>query len=59
VVILAWWNIQMQRNNWFFEHKRFSFKGWKEGFVLDVTMLMHRVKSSIVDSLYSWLNTFM
>jgi hypothetical protein len=59
VVILASWNIWKQRNNWIFEDKRESFKGWKVGFVLDITMLRHRVKWSTADSLSSWISSFL
>jgi hypothetical protein len=45
VIILACWNIWEQTNHWIFQHKRPSLRGWKSGFVLDVTMLKHRVKS--------------
>jgi hypothetical protein len=57
MIILACWNIWKQRNHWIFRHMRPSFKGWKIGFVLDVTMLKHRVKISLANNLSSWLSS--
>jgi hypothetical protein len=51
VVILAYWCIWKQRNDWIFKGFKPSFRGWKASFCFEVTLLKHRVKPSNVDSL--------
>lgn len=55
VLILACWNIWKQRNGWIFKNIRPSFRGWKAGFVSDMTLLMHRLKRSVVPFVDLWL----
>jgi hypothetical protein len=59
VVILSYWNIWKQRNDWIFKAIRPTFKAWKKGFFLDVSLLKHRVKPSIAQSLSSWLDSLL
>jgi hypothetical protein len=40
-----------------FKQIRPTFIGWKAGFFQDITMLMHRVKSSVTDNLVLWLDS--
>jgi hypothetical protein len=55
VTIMACWNIWKYRNDRTFKLIRPTFRGWKAGFFHDITMLKHRVKSSVADNLASWL----
>ena len=59
VTILACWNIWKQRNDKIFKFIRPSFRAWKAGFVLDVSMLKHRVKQCTVPVLSSWLDNLL
>ena len=56
IVILACWNIWKQRNGFIFKETLPSFRGWKAGFFLDITMLGHRVKDINKSRLSSWLD---
>ena len=57
VVILAAWNIWKQRNEAVFQNVLPSFRGWKRGFLHDITMLMHRVKVAHLHQYSSWIDT--
>ena len=56
VVILACWNIWKQRNGLIFKDILPTFRGWKSGFVHDITLLLHRVKRSVHPLLSSWID---
>ena len=55
IVILSCWCIWKQRNGWIFKGIAPSFRGWKAIFFQEVTMLKHRVKQSVADSISLWL----
>ena len=57
VVILACWNICKQRNCFIFEGITPTFRRWKAVFLLDTSLLRHRVKASVLETLSSWLNS--
>ena len=59
VVILACWNIWKQRNGKIFEDERPSFAGWKRGFVHDISMLEHRIKSKHKQALIAWIGSLL
>ena len=59
IVTLACCNIWKQRNGWIFNNVPASFRGWKAGFVVDVTMLKHRVKAKLVPFLSSWIDNLL
>ena len=56
IVILACWNIWKQRNGYIFKETLPTFRSWKAGFFVDVTLLRHRVKDSVKPLLSSWLD---
>ena len=57
VVILACWNIWKQRNAMIFEGERPSFRGWKRGFIHDISMLEHRIKRKFISLLVAWIGS--
>lgn len=59
IVILACWNIWRQRNNKIFKGMGPTFKAWKAGFVQDVSLLKHRIKSSKVAVLSNWIDNLL
>jgi hypothetical protein len=56
IVFLACWNFWKQRNDKIFKGVQPTFRAWKAKFVLDVTLLKHRVKACSVNNLSSWLD---
>jgi hypothetical protein len=48
-------HLETERNDWTLKLIRPTFRGWKDGFFHDITMLKHTVKSSVADNLASWL----
>jgi hypothetical protein len=59
VVIIALWHIWKQRNEAIFQGIMPSFRGWKNRFVLDLSLHKHRVKEKHVQSLSRWIDSLL
>jgi len=56
VVFLACWNIWNVRNDRVFRNIKPSFRRWRASFILDVSLLVHRIKPKFKDDLIRWIS---
>mgnify|MGYP000863857686 FL=1 len=56
VVFLTWWNIWKVRNDKAFRYIRPTFRQWRNGFVHDISLLAHRIKSKHREALLKWID---
>ncbi|XP_073351675.1 uncharacterized protein [Aegilops tauschii subsp. strangulata] len=55
VGFLAWWNIWKVRNDRAFRHVNPTFRQWRNGFIHDITLLSHRIKTRYKEALLKWI----
>ena len=55
VVFLSWWNIWLVKNDRIFRKIKPTFSKWKVGFMHEISLLAHRIKSRHKDELLHWI----